>query len=606
MSVWRAYGAAAVLGLGLTIVACGGDHATAPPAAPSVLNLTLGQSAVFLDSAHMLTHLDVQAGQRYLIAVVNTDASSGSLEDFDLHGTFAPTTGMASIAQARLSAPSAAQGSTAAPSGLSRSLPSSLPSRSHGTPAISGTEMRHLMAVTARAEHEHLRRMAVDRALATRLGNPFPKLAARQTRLTAQALGGPSTTIGGVAKFFVRRFGYSCSDGDTIGARTVAISNKAIIVADTTSSWTQRPDSNFYQTVANEYDIVTYPMVTTYVGDPLLMDASLSKVGKVTIVITPKLNLDNGIAAFVNPCDYVDEAGSNHSETIYNWVADATNGYPLGLWERFLRPTLAHETKHVSSFAKRYSDGGVFETVWLEEATAQMSSEIWMRNYDQTGWKTNAGFDQTLGCEFVTTSGCYDATKPAGLFNHLEFLYQYLDSASDSVDTEGLGSTIEGEYGAGWSFARWTADQYASSEQTFLHGIIDDQSHTSVANLQQRSGQSAATLQVYWVLATALDSIQVTPTDPRLTVPSFNFFNIFAVADSVFKASFPRLEPVWPKQLASGTFDKQVTKVPGLAGASYIMLTVTATGTQTLELRSGSGGNLTSASGLRVGVVRVQ
>jgi hypothetical protein len=57
--------------------------------------------------------------------------------------------------------------------------------------------------------------------------------------------------------------------------------------------------------------------------------------------------------------------------------------------------------------------------------------------------------------------------------------------------------------------------------------------------------------------------------------------------------------------LASGSFDQTVTGIPGLAGTSYIVLTSTAAGTQTLELRSGSGGTISSSSGLRVGIVRI-
>jgi hypothetical protein len=578
------------------MTACGGNSGTNPRPGGTI-TLALGQSAVFVDSAHMVTHLQVQSGARYLIAVVNTDASNGSLEDFTLHGTFATSTAAATVTAQRATPQAAA----AAP-------------RSRGTPAISAAEMQRLVAVAARAERAHLRRMAIDRALATRLGSPFTKLAGRRARLEAEAvargetvhaLGGPSQTIGTVNRWFVRHFNGVCSDVDTIGARTVAVSAKAIILADTSSSWTTRPDSGYYQQVADEYSAMTYSEVTTYIGDPLLIDSTLSKVGKVTIVITPAINIkDPGIAAFVNPCDFQAVGGSNVTESIYNWVADSANGYPLSLWERFLRPTLAHETKHISSFAQRYKDGGVFETVWLEEATAQMSSEIWMRSFDHTSWKSHAGFDETLGCEFVSSNSCYAASKPAGLFNHLEFLYQYLDGASDTAlsyqDREALGTSVESDYGAGWSFARWTADQYAGSEQSFLHGIIDDQANTGVKNLEARSGQSAATLQVYWVLATALDSVRFTPTDPRLTVPSFDFADIFAGADTVFNLTFPRLEPVWPHQVSSGAFDESVTKIPGLAGTSYFVLTATGTGTQTLELRP-----VSSTSGLRVGIVRV-
>lgn len=583
----------------LVLAGCSGSTGATDPHQSTNVSLAVGQSSVFLDSPHLLANLQVDSGARYLIAVVNTDGSNSSLEDFDLHGSFTAASA-ASMALARLR--------TAQPTAAAKAARSAVPAGAmRGGAIFSGPEMQRLMQVTARAERAHLRLLAINRALATRYGSPLPKLAARQATAAAQSTV-PSTTIGTVNHLFVRNFGAACSSGDSIGARTVAVSPHAIVVADTTSTWTQRPDTGFYQTLADEYSTLTYPMVSSYIGNPLLMDSKLSNVGRVTIVITPRLNADSGIAAFVNPCDWENETGSNFTETIYNWVADSLNGYPLSLWEKFLRPTLAHETKHVASFAQRYSDGGVFETVWLEEGTAQMSSEIWMRNFDQTAWKSSANFDQTLGCEFVTTNTCYGATKPAGLFNHLEFLYDYLSAATGggSSDPEGLASTIEGEYGAGWSFARWTADQYASSEQTFLHGIIDDETNISVQNLMARSGQSAATLQVYWVLATALDSIQFTPSDPRLTVPSFNFANIYAAADSVFSLTFPRLEPVWPHQVASGTFDQTVDGIQGLSGASYIMLNATTTGTESLELRSGTGGSISASSGLRVGIVRVQ
>jgi hypothetical protein len=589
-------GVAAGLGVAVTMIGCG-DGGTNPKPATTV-NLTPGQSAVFVDSAHLVAHLQVQPGARYLIAVVNTDAANTSLEDFTLHGTLAMNSAAVATVTTRRPAPA--------------------PPQARAAGAVSDQEFRRLIAVSARAETAHLRRMAIDRALATRMGSPFSKLAARRARLeaqatargqTARALAAPSETIGTVNRWLVRHFDGSCGAVDTIGARTVAVSSKAIILADTTSSWRTRPDSGYYQQLADEYSAMTYPEVTSYIGDPLLIDSTLSKVGKVTIVITPELNKDDGIAAFVNPCDFQVTAGSNITEAIYNWVADPINGFDLTTWERFLRPTLAHETKHISSFAQRFEDGGVFETVWLEEATAQMSSEIWMRSFDQTAWKSHAGFDATLGCEFVTSNPCYSVSKPAGLFNHLEFLYQYLAGATDTAphfqNPEALGTTVESSYGAGWSFARWTADQYASSEQTFLHGIIDDETNTSIKNLAARSGQSPATLQVYWVLATALDSVQYTPTDPRLTVPSFDFANIFSVAHAVFGTTFPRLEPVWPNQITSGSFDQTVTGVHGLAGTSYFMLTATDSGIQTLELRSGSGGTITPGSGLRVGIVRV-
>jgi len=596
-------GVATVVGLAaLGLAACGGSDGTGPSTSIPTYDLAVGQSVTFLDSAHMVAQLTVVPGARYLVTVVNTASTS---DGFDLRGSFQASSAQAAGALARRAASHAAAGAPtrrAAPPG-------------GGTPAISAAALRHVLAVAARSERAHLRRLSIARTVATRLGSPFAGLAARRERLLAagpasRALGAPSQTIGDVNVWYVSRATGSCAAVDTIGARTVAVSSKAIILADTVSSWTQRPDSSFYQTLADEYSALTYPEVVTNFGDPLLIDSTMSDVGKLTIVITPRLSLLDGVAACVNPGDFHAQAGSNVTESIYSWVPDSLNGYPLDLWQRFVRPTLAHETKHVASFAQRFSDGGVFEVTWLEEGTAQISSEIWMRNFDETTWKGAATFAETFGCEFVSSDPCYSDSKPAGLFNHLTFLYEFLDSASDVPNVEALGSTVESEYGGGWSLARWSADQFASTEPLFFHALIDDRTNTGLANLAAHTGQPATLLQLYWAMATAIDSVQVTPTDVRATVPSFDFADIFAVGDTLdhgfFSSIFTHLAPTRPTEVTTGTFDATVAVVPAPAGAGHVLVTAATAGSQRLELRTASGGTPLSSSGLRVGILRIQ
>jgi len=600
-------GGLALCGIAAGLAACGGDSGTSPSNTIPTYDLAVGQSVTFLDSAHMVARLTVVPGARYLVTVVNTASTS---DGFDLRGSFSSSSAQAAGALARR--PAGTRVPTAAVVPSTRSVPRG---GVVGAPAISAATLQHVLDVTARSERAHVRRLSLGRALATRLGSPFAGLAARREELraagpSARALGAPNETIGAVNTWYVSRDAGSCANVDTIGARTVAVASKAVILADTVSTWTQRPDSSFYQTLADEYSTLTYEEVVTNFGDPLLIDSTLSNVGKVTIVLTPRLNLLGGIAAFVNPCDFHAQAGSNVTESIYSWVADSVNGYPLDLWQRFVRPTLAHETKHVASFAQRFSDGGVFEDTWLEEGTAQISSEIWMRNFDLNTWKGGATFAQTFGCEFVTSEPCYADSKPAGLFNHLIFLYQFLDSASDTPNVEALGTTVPSEYGGGWSFARWSADQFAASEPAFFHALIDDRTNTGVANLAAHTGQPAGLLQLYWAMATAIDSVRVTPTDVRVTVPSFDYADIFAVGDTLdggfFSTIFTHLAPTRPTEETTGTFDATIAVVPAPAGAGHVFINATTAGSQRLELRSATGGVPLATSGLRVGILRVQ
>ena len=175
----------------------------------------------------------------------------------------------------------------------------------------------------------------------------------------------------------------SCTAVDSIGARTVAVGQHVIVLADTnTKTWPQayRPDSAFYQTFANEYDQVTWPHLLDYIGDPLAYDASLSKAGKVTVTITPVLNnFGEGtggasVVAFVNGCDFFPYAKtgakadfSNQTEMFYSWTPAAT-GEDVATWEKGLRGTAAHETKHIVSYADRIINNSAdFEEMWLEE-----------------------------------------------------------------------------------------------------------------------------------------------------------------------------------------------------------------------------------------------
>lgn len=575
-----------------------------------------GQSVVFLDAPNLGTKLTLQSGSRYLIAVVNTAPTPTVTEDFRLVGALLSVAGAA--AQPVTAAPSFSPRYTAppAPGGGTYAL---------REPGIPGPALLRQLA------QNHLAMLDWNRRLYSRLGNPSTvrarlRAAGRIAPLTAAIM----PTVGAVNQVYVRKaLSGDCTTVDSIKARTVAVGQHIIVLADTNqTTWppSQRPDTSFYATFANEYDQVTWPHILDQIGDPLAYDANLSGLGKVTVTITPVLNgIGSGIVAFVNGCDFFPFASSgpdpdfsNNTEMFYSLVP-APNGFTVASWEKELRATAAHETKHLVSFADRIiNQSNAFEQIWLEEGLAQESSEIWMRHFNQATWKAQANFLQTVGCELnLGTNAPCDAQndKPLDLVvSHLPFLFEYLQKESQS-NAEGLGRDFPSDYGAGWAMARWATDQYASDEGGFIKSLVNEPALTGLDNLSSHTGQPIPLLLMYWNLASA---IYATPTytaaDRRITIPSFNLADIFNVGQTqltcsgtpcgLFTDSGKPVFPVQPIALSAGGIAQSVQGVPGTA-AAFFLLTASSAGTEALQLQSGSGGTLSPSSALRVGIIRV-
>lgn len=478
----------------------------------------------------------------------------------------------------------------------------------------------------------HLAMLGWSRQIYARMGNPravrerLGAVGARVARLSAAI----TTGIGSVSKVYVKKqLTGDCTNVDSIGARTVEVGQHVIVLADTNlTTWpqAQRPDSSFYKTFADEYDQITWPHIQTNVGDPLAYDANLSGLGKVTLTLTPVLNgIGGGIVAFVNPCDFFPFASSgpdadfsNDTEMFYSLVPSA-NGFDVTDWEKELRSTASHETKHLVSFTDRIlNNSPVLEEIWLEEGLAQESSEIWMRHFNQATWKGKATFLQTVACEIdLGANAPCDAQndKPLGLaIGHLPFLFTYLQQESQS-NSEGLGADTPSNYGAGWAFARWATDQYATDEGTFIKALVDDPSLNGLPNLSSHTGQSIPLLLMYWNLASAIyNTPTYTAADPRITIPSFDLANIFQVGQTkltcsgtpcgLFTRSGTPVYPIQPIALTSGSISHAVHGVPGTA-AAFFLLSASADGTQALQLASGSGGAISASSGFRLGIIRV-
>jgi hypothetical protein len=331
------------------------------------------------------------------------------------------------------------------------------------------------------------------------------------------------------------------------------------------------------------------------------------------VLFSPVLNtILQGVAGFVNPCDFFPNNSapassdtairSNETEIFYAFVPDS--GWPPQYWTLFIRSVAAHESKHVASFAQHLLDNAAsFEELWLEEATAQASAEIWMRQFTPARWKGNNDFAVSLGCELIANS-C-GGVDPLDLSqSHFVWLYQFLTALeSESV----IGGTTEAKYGGAWSFARWAADQYGASEPSFFKAIIDDPVNTGLANMAARTGQSPGTMLLDFYLATAANDYTAgfTPANRLLTLPSWDQRDIYAQLNAGIPSYFTVPYPLVPRVVASGTLNTTVLGIEG-GGASIFNLSAVAAGTQTLALESGTGGALAAGSAFRMGILRVQ
>jgi hypothetical protein len=626
------------IGTGYTLVASATGLTGATSAAFNVSSAvaattmsTAGQSLAFLTTPNFSTTLAVQAGSQYLIEVVNTSSSFTLTEGFSLGGNFAATSAAqaqqlfanrAPVFTPRATATNAQQGSSRA----DYSLP--------GSPVT--------MATMRGMAQNHMAMLDANRRIMQNSGSPRAAWAAARAavnRNTGSSASVASTTIGVVNKVFVRNsLSATCSAVDSIGARTVAVGQHVVVLADTNlTKWPQafRPDTSFYQIFANEYDAVTWPHLLANIGNPLAFDNTLSGANKVTVVITPTLNNLAGLAgggtvvAFVSSCDFfpnksaaIGNGFSNQTEAFYSFVPSA-NGYSVSTWELQIRATAAHETKHIVSLGNRINvNAPAFEEVWLEEGLAQTSSEIWERFFNQAVWKGNANFIQTVGCELNFSNVPCNATggKPfAMVLSHFPFFFEYLQSESTS-NSEGLGIDTPSNYGAGWAFSRWIVDQYATTEGPFIQSLIAEPALTGLNNLAAHTGQSIPTLLVYFNLASAIFQGQTfTAADVRTTIPSFNFANIDSIGQNGLTCSGVKcgiftangaptpIFPVSPIALtaSAGTFSRIVNTVPGTS-ASYFLLSSPIAGIETLQLLTPGGIALSGSSALRVAILRVQ
>jgi hypothetical protein len=477
--------------------------------------------------------------------------------------------------------------------------------------------------VMAAEAHGHLERLERDMEIVRALGSP------RQYRRPARSVSAtpgvspsapsfamvPVPTVVGQNATINFHFN-SCAIGQSvpITARVVYVGPKAIVLEDNTGVLAGKIDSDLIA-LAKDFEDVSFPLLQNF-GDPLAYDAQTDANGRIIMLFTPQVNINgSNLLGFVSSCDFFPPtasplvSASNMAEIFYARVVTDTTSTSTSLssrggWKRQMPSTLIHESKHITAYAERFADPlpAINEQVWLEEATAQLASEMYGRAIHGNTWKGNATYFGTLDCEVrPTTSGCNGGVFVMG--NHFGFLTDFLQNFElKSI----LSGTDDNDiYGSAWLFARWLTDTYGgANEGVFLRGIVKSVTTSGVDNVTPPTGKTWPELLSQFTLMLAADDL------PGIVQPhtesSWNLPAIFAG----YNSDFPNTRAAVPLSMRQATFGSSfVTTESVIRGGGAMLLKLSGTPTapsQVLDLHLLSGAPLPTTSTVGLAVLRLQ
>jgi hypothetical protein len=265
----------------------------------------------------------------------------------------------------------------------------------------------------------------------------------------------------------------ACSNANVRTGRIVAITDRAIVVSDTTS-----PANGFtaqdYQYFGVTFDTLVYPVDTLNFGAPTDIDNNqhviLFFTRAVNELTPPGLNYYVGGFFFSRDLFPTTAAGavqgcatSNFAEMFYLLVPD-----PAGVVNQNVRTadfvrnvtvgTLAHEFQHLINASRHlYVNGSsTFEDVFLDEGLAHEAEELTF--YRSSGLAPGQNITYQVIQASPKTQGAFDNFGVANFRRFNEFLTNPLTN-SPYVDNANIPTR-----GAIWSFLRYAADRRAGSE----------------------------------------------------------------------------------------------------------------------------------------------
>ncbi len=354
-----------------------------------------------------------------------------------------------------------------------------------------------------------------------------------------------------------------CDNPDVRTGRVVAITDGAIVVADTANPPGGFTDAE-YQSIGVTFDTLVNPVDTTAFGAPSDIDHN----GHVILFFTRAVNelTSPGAASVVLGFFYQRDLlpktsaggncpGSNVGEIFYLLVPDTggvvnSNKRSKGQVVSFTNGTVAHEYEHLINASRRMyvSDAPVFEEKWLDEGLAHTAEEL--NFFRATGTSPRANFDASAFADprFADAFATFELNNFKRYVSYLQTPELQgpigVDATDDDLPTRG----------AIWSLLRYVADhQAAGTEQQLWHALVNSTT-SGIANLTQVLGQAPNALLRDWVISVYVDD-NAAGADPRYQQLSWNMRSAIPAggAAAVFGlATRPLMDDVTSSVLLAG------------------------------------------------------
>lgn len=296
-----------------------------------------------------------------------------------------------------------------------------------------------------------------------------------------------------------------CTDTSNRTARVMAISDRAIIAADTLNPAGGLSMAE-YASVAETVDTLIYPVDVANFGEPADIDANSRMIILYTGAVNERTEADSKsfVGGFFWSGDLfpkVQCAGSNFAEMFYMLAADPNgslgNKFSREFVVRTTLNTVGHELQHLINASRRLhvNNASSFETVWLGEALSHIAEELLF--YRLSGYEPRKNLG---GAEVGASQRTRDAANTF-LVSNLSRYRSYLENP-DTVSL--IGADALPTRGAGWAFLRYAADRQGGSDQQFFHSLANS-TEIGLANLQQVIGEPALEWMQDWTVSVYAD-----------------------------------------------------------------------------------------------------
>ncbi|MDB4873725.1 MAG: hypothetical protein JWM41_171 [Gemmatimonadetes bacterium] len=336
--------------------------------------------------------------------------------------------------------------------------------------------------------------------------------------------------VGDLLKLNTNAINY-CDNPDVRVGRVAAVTDKAIVVADTANPIGGFTDAE-YRSIGVTFDTLVDPVDRAAFGAVTDIDNN----GHVILFFTRAVNeltaqaASSVVLGFFYGRDLLPKtgtagtcAGSNVGEMFYLMVPDTggvvnSNKRSKALVVSLSNGTVAHEYQHLINASRRMyvnGAGNVTEEKWLDEGLAHVAEEL--NFFRAAGVSPRSNIDATPfpDPKFLAAFNTFQ-------LNNFRRYAQYLpQTATQSpIGFDALDDDLPTR-GAIWNFLRYAADHLPAGQENAFWTKLVNSTTSGVANLTNALGAAPNGFFRDWAISVFMDD-NAPNVDPRFQQPSWN------------------------------------------------------------------------------------